>query len=178
MERHVKISDIITTKSLEQITAIAPGYDEHGKITTIYTKEGAPRTLQRNLKTVIKRLTAHYAKDIRELRRQSHNLTGILYGSILAISPGLVLMPFKALNPRIPKDPALALLNVAHDFSLCSAASNLTVKLAGGEALPLLWSLKTTERHIRLATAMFLWIHATSQRDLQLGRRKIELLTK
>ena len=156
---------------LEEVTAIVPAYDTEGAVTRVFTRKYPEQKVHLTLKAVLKRLAACYGKDLSLLRQLCAKHTHMEQGSILAFSPGVVLMPWKVCRPRVPKDPAMGLLNVAWEVKLSGGDKDtLALNLPGGEKLPVLWSKRTFTRHHALAKSMFLWVNAKEYQELLRAR--------
>jgi len=138
----------------DRIAAILPCYSATGDSTTVITTDGTSRTTGLRLKTIINRLARSRAADLTSLKKNSTYSTQRAILQPLPLTPGLVLCPVKVRTPRIPGDPSTGYINL---HAVTGVAKNhnqpyrTTVNLAGGTAVPVLWSTATVNKHLQSA---------------------------
>ncbi|MBR1552795.1 MAG: hypothetical protein IJ812_03100 [Schwartzia sp.] len=147
-----------------EIAALLPAYTQEGDVTRILLTNGTELVYRRTMRSTLQSLARRRCKDVTLLRRWARRYTHRTLNNPIAASADLVLVPIKTRRPRIEGDGTMAHVNVvaiSGDTFRQSEETPCTkflpekrrtiIALAGGAALPVLWSEKTTLAHIREA---------------------------
>lgn len=142
-----------------EIAALLPAYTQEGDVTRILLTNGTELVYRRTMRSTLAKLARRRCKDVTLLRRWASRYTHRTLNNPIAASADLVLVPVKTRRPRVEGDATMAHINVVaisgdtfrQNGGIPRKQSPTVISLAGGKALPVLWSEKTTLSHIREA---------------------------
>lgn len=142
-----------------EIAALLPAYTQEGDVTRILLTNGTELVYRRTMRSTLAKLARRRCKDVTLLRRWASRYTHRTLNNPIAASADLVLVPVKTRRPRVEGDGTMAHINVVaisgdtfrQNDGVPRKQTPTVISLAGGKALPVLWSEKTTLSHIREA---------------------------
>lgn len=146
-----------TLPAAESITAIFPEYTTAGDHTVIYLCTGKQLTGKNRVTTIIRKLANARAIDLYTLKKQTAAVTQRSILQPLPLTPGLILVPVKIRTPRLPGDSSTGYFNyrAVTGVSSCPADGppdcKAVIHLAGGLALPCLWTAATIRKYMQYA---------------------------
>lgn len=131
------------------IVAILPAYGEMGDHTLLYLRSGTCRVLAVKIKTIIRHLAQRQCKDVSLMRAWASRYTRQKIGVPLPVSWELVLVPFKARQPKVAGDETMGCINFAHLREIKQVKGKTILRLTNGQEIPVLWNTITMQHHIR-----------------------------
>lgn len=133
-----------------ELMAILPQYvDNRGNCTILYTKKEQPLILEKNIKSVLRKICKYYMLDLQETKKR--------YAPLIS-SPGLVPIPFSRkdifipLKTRLPlckNDGAMGYVNMKHIKNITKSGNTTNIHLVDGTIINCLYSIITVNNHIR-----------------------------
>ncbi|HWR41458.1 MAG TPA: hypothetical protein VN611_18345 [Patescibacteria group bacterium] len=137
-----------------RIAALLPCYTSQGDSCQVLSSDGLCHVIPCRVPAVLRRLARSRALDLTELRRQTGGLTCRRLLQPLPLAPGLVLVPFKVRQPRVPGDPAIGYVNlhaISEINAKVSAPYRSIVQLVSGRQIPCFWNTATIHRLLAMA---------------------------
>ena len=137
----------------QDIVALLPIYSPQGDSCQILSTDGNSQAVSKRLRTVLQQLLRHQAIDPAELRRQSSAITGGRLQQPLALSPELILIPFKVRSPRVSGDSTIGYINLYAVASVKKQAAfpyRSLILLHNGGQLPSMWSAKKMQQALAM----------------------------
>jgi hypothetical protein len=137
-----------------RIAAIMPCYSAEGDSTLIIAVDGTTTPLTSGIRAVIHRLARSRSIDLLALRANTRTTTERKNLGPLPLAPGLVLVPVKVRQPRVPGDTTIGYVNF-HTVTTVSVSKNkpyqTAITLSGKTEIPVLWTAATVNRQLTLA---------------------------
>lgn len=150
-----------------ELDMIVTEYGKNGRCTGLYWCDGTAEVTQLTVETVLKRIAEAYGKTPQSLRRHwrmAHGRTGEKqFGkmAILAVSPGVTLMPVKLAGSMVGRDAPVGYVNLAQPIRFLeekggNGARSRILFPENEHAMATAWTCGTLRRHCSAARQFWL----------------------
>lgn len=145
-----------------ELDMIVTGYGKKGLCTVLYWEDGTAEEVDLKPDTVLKRIAELYGKTPQSVRRQWRMVQEAMaerpFGkmAILAISPGVILMPVKLAKKMVGRDPAIGYVNLAQPVRFLedkdgNGARSRIFFQRSEHVLDTAWTCRTLRKHCTAA---------------------------
>jgi hypothetical protein len=133
------------------IEALVPLYTPRGDSTRICLTGGGEIIFQKSISSIISKLAKRHSINLILLRASAQDLLGQKESPPLLFSDELLLVPLKMRKPRAKGDSSFGYLNYRALAATTAAQKETLIETASRHLLHILWSIETTESHLRSA---------------------------
>lgn len=134
----------------DELLAVLPIYvEDKGNCTKIYTKNGEPTIIEKNIRSVMRKICKNYMIDLRETKKRYSPLLASPSQVPIPLSRKDVFIPIKTRNPLYKNDGAMGYINIKHIRNVSKAARTTNIQLSNGTTIECLSNITTVNSHIR-----------------------------
>lgn len=146
---------------------VVAGYGERGICSQVYWSDGTRDDVPVKVGTVVQHIAEAYGKTLQSIRRHWREMYRAAkeerFGkmAILAISPGVLLMPVKLAVKMVGRDAAIGYVNLAQPVRFLEEKDGTGARsriefVNSPNVLDTVWTCRTLERHFVAARHFFL----------------------